>query len=50
MYLYKIFCNLTQNVNIQLKNINKLLKNKKKMFNLTFPTSESLNKYRDDDN
>ena len=28
----------------------KLLKNKKKMFDMTFPTPESLNKYRDDDN
>ena len=27
----------------------KLLKNKKKMFDMTFPTPESLNKYRDDD-
>ena len=28
----------------------KLLKNKKKMFDMTFPYPESLNKYRDDDN
>ena len=27
-----------------------LLKNKKKMFDMTFPTPEVLNKYRDDDN
>ena len=27
----------------------KLLKNKKKMFDMTFPTPESLNKYRNDD-
>ena len=30
------------------KNIKKLLNNKKKMFDLTFPTPESLNKYYDD--
>ena len=28
----------------------KLFKNKQKMFDMTFPTPESLNKYRDDDN
>ena len=27
----------------------KLLKNKKKIFDMTFPTPESLNKYRDND-
>ena len=35
---------------IDLDEYKKLLKNKKKMFDLTFPTPESLNKYRDDDN
>ena len=35
---------------IDLNEYKKLLKNKKKMFDLTFPTPESLNKYRDDDN
>ena len=35
---------------INLEEYKKLLKNKKKMFDMTFPTPESLNKYRDDDN
>ena len=35
---------------IDLEEYKKLLKNKKKMFDLTFPTPESLNKYRDNDN
>ena len=35
---------------INLDEYKKLLKNKKKMFDMTFPTPESLNKYRDDDN
>ena len=35
---------------IDLDEYKKLLKNKKKMFDLTFSTPESLNKYRDDDN
>ena len=35
---------------IDLEKYKKLLKNKKKMFDLTFPTPESLNKYRNDDN
>ena len=35
---------------ISLHEYKKLLKNKKKMFDMTFPTPESLNKYRDDDN
>ena len=34
---------------IDLDEYKKLLKNKKKMFDMTFPTPESLNKYRDDD-
>ena len=34
---------------INLGEYKKLLKNKKKMFDMTFPTPESLNKYRDDD-
>ena len=33
---------------INLDEYKKLLKNKKKMFNMTFPTPESLTKYRDD--
>ena len=33
---------------INLDEYKKLLKNKKKMFDMTFPTPESLNKYRDD--
>ena len=33
---------------IDLDEYKKLLKNKKKMFDMTFPTPESLNKYRDD--
>ena len=35
---------------INLEEYKKLLKNKKKMFELTFPTPESLNKYRDTNN
>ena len=35
---------------INLEEYKKLLKDKKKMFDMTFPTPESLNKYRDDDN
>ena len=35
---------------INLEEYKKSLKNKKKMFDITFPTAESLNKYRDDDN
>ena len=35
---------------INLEEYKKLLNDKKKMFDLTFPTPESLNKYRDDDN
>ena len=35
---------------ICLDEYKKLLRNKKKMFDMTFPTPESLNKYRDDDN
>ena len=34
---------------INLEEYKKLLKNKKKIFDLTFSTPESLNKYRDDD-
>ena len=34
---------------IDLDEYKKLLKNKKKMFDMTFPTPESINKYRDDD-
>ena len=34
---------------INLDKYKKLLKNKKKMFDITFPTPECLNKYRDDD-
>ena len=34
---------------IDLNEYKKLLKNKRKMFDMTFPTPESLNKYRDDD-
>ena len=34
---------------ISLDEYKKLLKNKNKMFDMTFPTPESLNKYRDDD-
>ena len=33
---------------INLEEYEKLLKNKKKMFDMTFPTPENLNKYRDD--
>ena len=35
---------------IDIEEYKKLLKNKKKMFDMTFSTPESLNKYRDDDN
>ena len=35
---------------INLEEYKKLLKNKKKMFDMTFPTPESPNRYRDDDN
>ena len=35
---------------INLEVCKKLLKNKKKMFDMTFPTPESFNEYRDDDN
>ena len=35
---------------INLEEYEKLLKRKKKMFDMTFPIPESLNKYRDDDN
>ena len=35
---------------IDLDQYKKLLRNKKKKFDMTFPTPESLNKYRDDDN
>ena len=35
---------------IDLDEYKKLLKNKKKMVDMTFPTPESFNKYRDDDN
>ena len=34
---------------INLEEYKRLLKNKKKMFDMTFPTPESINKYRDDD-
>ena len=34
---------------IDLEEYKKLLKNKKKMFDMTFPTPESVNKYRDND-
>ena len=34
---------------IDLNEYKKLLKNKQKMFDMTFPTPESLNKCRDDD-
>ena len=33
---------------INLEEYKRLLKNRKKMFDITFPTPESLNKYRDD--
>ena len=33
---------------INLEEYKRLLKNKKKMFDMTFPTPESFNKYRDD--
>ena len=35
---------------INLELYKKLLKNNKKMFDMTFPTPESLNEYRDEDN
>ena len=35
---------------IDLDEYKKLLKNKKRMFDMTFPTPESLNEYRDDNN
>ena len=35
---------------INLEEYKKLLKNEKKMFDMTFPTPESLNKFRNDDN
>ena len=35
---------------ISLDEYKKLLKNKKKMFDMTFPTPETVNKYRDEDN
>ena len=35
---------------INLEEYKRLLKNKQKMFDMTFPTPESINKYRDDDN
>ena len=35
--------------NISLEEYRKLLKNKKRMFDMTFPTPEILNKYRDSD-
>ena len=34
---------------INLEEYKRLLKNKKKIFDMTFPTPESINKYRDDD-
>ena len=34
---------------INLEEYKKLLENKKKMFDMTFPTPESVNKYRDND-
>ena len=34
---------------INLEEYKRLLKNKKKMFDMTFPTPESINKYRDND-
>ena len=36
--------------NISLEEYRKLLQNKKKIFDMTFPTPETLNKYRDEDN
>ena len=35
---------------INLEECKKLLKNKKKVFDMTFLTPESINKYKDDDN
>ena len=43
MYVYMSF------KNISLEEYRKLLKNKKRMFDMTFPTPEILNKYRDSD-
>ena len=34
---------------INLEEYKRLLKNKQKMFDITFPTPESINKYRDND-
>ena len=34
---------------INLEEYKRLMKNKKKMFDMTFPTPESINKYRDND-
>ena len=34
---------------INLEEYKRLLKNKQKMFDMTFPTSESINKYRDNE-
>ena len=34
---------------INLEEYKRLFKNKQKMFDMTFPTPESVNKYRDDD-
>ena len=34
---------------INLEEYQRLLKNKQKMFDVTFPTPESINKYRDND-
>ena len=34
---------------INLDEFKRLLNNKKKIFDMTFPTPESVNKYRDDD-
>ena len=34
---------------INLEEYKRLLKNKQKMFDMTFPTPESINKYRDND-
>ena len=35
--------------NISLEEYKKLINNRKKMFDMTFPTPEVINKYRDDD-
>ena len=34
---------------VNLEEYKRLLKNKQKMFDMTFPTPESINKYRDND-